>query len=802
MGPGGAAPLIPPSRVPIGGTGRWRRASPVRRLSLLLLLACLALGSAGVAQHEAGTASDDAASAAPEPGSVPELRGEDALEDQAARFRSGLDTEGIEIGARCTTPGAELEIEGIGRAVYDRISVDTAEGSARLSGGVCIEVPEVDLIIRALYFEVTNLDGSLGDAEAAPRISALQAVLDMGGWRLSVGSLQGPIDGLDLRNIRLLAPGLVGAAALGRIEAAGEVFEASLEEVALATRRYHLDAGAARLAGDVLVLDDASGTTCVCEVERFRLSGTRVRVDLASGDVRILRPSLRVLGVGIPLGRELSLGGEGPRLEFPVALAGRDGLGSIAVVRGSPLPGVRVEVGAATEPIVAPLATLEVEVDGDRVSVAADGRGLLLDARRQRPLAGDLWAAGYSRIVLREDDPQLRNGAEIGWSGRRQDDLGGGVSATHALSLQAGAELAVEPAAVLPADPLGAGAGGSAALRLPVEADARTTLAFGPALRAGLRARLAAAAYPSAPEFGRAAFTLAPSLSAAGADAGMEVSLERRWTVGDGPFAFDAVEPRFRVLAEAAVGAGPFAADLRAAWRLPPEAAGADDLRLRAHVDLPLGGGWTLRPSVQGELAGLLGGPEEEDWLEAGVEASHGEDLRLGLRAREGVDPWELRDLVVSAQVPFEVNDVRFVPYLALDVAPSLAGAGPRLAGHGLRVYVDDCCGTVILGYRVEDGALTVELDMRLPPLDLAEPPLTGEALPSSMLDVLPDDAPPAPAAPPAPDAPAAPAAPDAPDAPSGPGGPVPRDPDDALDVRDGASRPPAPREARYGDAS
>ena len=622
------------------------------------------------------------------------------------------------IGTPCAEGGAIVTIEGVGRAVFDRIAYDGAAGTATLTGGVCLEVPASGVRLRAARVELAGLPpGGAGPA----RLRAVRPVLDVEAWRLRVGTLSGSVNDLRASPVVLVGPGLVGVARTASLRAGA----GRLTDAALATSGYLLEASEAVLADGRIHLRDVSGTSCTCGVERYRLAGRSLRTDLAGGGATLETPTLQVLGVELPLGDEAALGADGAvDVEAPLVVERRDELGTVAALRLRPGGGVELELGGAASPRAAPLVGLEARRGGTEASLAADGRGLEL---RGRSRAGndDRWVELRTESLLTGDEPRLRAGVTAGASVAA--DLGPGGALRAEASVEGGAEVAAEPEE---------GSVGPASPRFPFEARLVFTARPSDALRLGFSATGSATAYPGAlPDgrFGQASVRLRPSLTFTSSSARLTLDADRRWVTGSSPFAFDAPEPRARIGAAARATGGPIVGRADVAWRLPPEEPGAETLSARLSVDLMLDDGWRLEPSLRAELAGLAGGDADEDWIDAQLAAVRGEDTRIAFSARSGVDPWELRHLTVSARAPLKLGasagDVRLVPYLAIDVAPSLRGDGaPTVAGHGVRAYVPDCCGTLILGYRSEDDDLRFELAVRLPPLRLA--PLPEAPLP------------------------------------------------------------------------
>jgi hypothetical protein len=644
----------------------------------------------------------------------------------------------IPAGTPCSETGAAVEIAGVGRAIYDAVAFDGAAGTATLRGGVCIDVLDGAVRLRAERVDLAGLNGP-----DVARVHASDVLLDLADWRLGVGGIEGPVDDLTLAGVVVVGPGVVGLADVGRL--AGE--DLGLRRVSLATPAYLIEAVQATLDAGDLVLREASATSCACGVERYRLFGREVRSDLDGGPVRIDDPRLRILGAMVPLGKTLTLRGDGSDLELPVAIEARDDLGTVAIVRARTADGARLELGASTGAEPFPLASLRVAPDGALAEVTFDARGLDLGVSRDLGLPGGSVATPFVLTELQRDEPLLRTGVQLAtpvWTD-------GGDAVRLQASAGAGLELAAEPERVV------------AAGRLPLHAEATATLPLteGVELEGTLEGEATAYLGPAAPSPpGQATATASVWLRAERPGVRWDAFATRRVVGGASPFVFDAPEERARVGTELDLGAGPAAAWARAEWRLAPEAPGAEHLEALASLTLLETAGWRAVAEAEADVAALFDGAGDEDWVEARLRVGHDVGVTVGAAHRWAVDPWASRSLTLDAafdpradaslslqavrdlgagawtslraaaawplRLQADPVTITVVPRLELELAPWATGAAqrPSVVEHGATVILSDCCGTLRLGYGVgEEGGVTVDVGLVLPPLTLRDLP-------------------------------------------------------------------------------
>ena len=656
----------------------------------------------------------------------------DSVPDPLERSPSGL-VSAWPIGAPCADDGAVVEIVGVGRAVYDRIEIDGATGSGRLWGGVCIEVPDVDAVLRAQEVQLSGVDVD-GVGGPPPELVVFDAVLDLEGWRLAIGTLEGPVDALSVHDVHLVGPNLIGVANQGELTLEG----GTLRGVRLMTDAWTFDAARLDVTPERLTLTSLIATPCVCDAPRYRLAGREATVALDGSSAELTAPSLLVGSGRIPLGDRITLDPDDPGLTSPLTVETRSGLGSVIALAETAADGTRFEMGTASEPTRGPLANLTVRDGGASVDLAADPRGLQVRFRRASDLGSGFAATGFADADLRGDRGLVRSGGRASWTSpswrTSSSSVEDGPTLTTTVEARVGAELIAEPR-------LNGGPTGPSGVRTPAWTEARLRL---PVARVGtfeLRTTAEGALYPRTigqvrsgvePTFARGSFTVAPSWTTEAGGARLRLGAERRFTAGESPYAFDAADDRFRLSGEASWRGGPDAftvqTSARVAWRLAPESPGAETLSARLSVDLALAPGITLTPSLRVEAAGLAGGRASHDWWEAAVRLRTPNDLEADLRTRFGLRDGTLRTASVSARVPFDVplepagpsgvQGVRLAPYLKVDAAGLLRGDGPlALAEHGLRMHLQDCCGTFTVGYLATDDGVGVELGFALPGL-------------------------------------------------------------------------------------
>lgn len=663
--------------------------------------------------------------------------------DPAATLARLLD---VPFGQACAETGAAVEIDGVGRAVYDRVAFDGAAGTATLQGGVCVELVGIEARLRAGRIDLAGLND---DRPATLRADGV--LLDVDGWRLGVGAMEGNVDAPVLNDVVLLGRGVVGRARRGGVLDDG-LF---LAEVAVATSSYRIDARLATLVGPDLVLREASGTSCTCRVERYRLSATEIATPIDGGITRVTGARVQVFGLDVPLVDTFVLRGDGSDVAFPIAVQARDELGTVVAWSARDAGGASLELGTTVGAGSWPLLTLRVRPDGDVATLAFDRRGLTIEASRERPIGAGATVEAVSSVDLRADEPLLRNGVVLRsaeWSGTEVRE---GTTVRATASATAAADVAAEPARDV------------ASLRTPVRLDTAVHVPLGSVAELELALRGDAIWYPGLPggSVVQAAGTGTARLRVRSAGLDAQLFAVRRATTGASPFLFDATDERARVGAVGSWSAGPLDGRLRAEWRLAPEMAGAEELEARLRVTPVDAGPWRVVVAAEADVAGRFDGPSDEDWIEASAAVEHGGGASLRIAHRWDAAALASRSWSVAAAYrpggearigatferstpeaawttveasgawPIDVAagevDVRLVPRAAVEFAPWIEGDAlrPSWSEHGLTVYLDDCCGTLRLGYLhdAEDG-LSIDVGVVLPPLTIE--PLSPVDLP------------------------------------------------------------------------
>jgi hypothetical protein len=364
-------------------------------------------------------------------------------------------------------------------------------------------------------------------------------------------------------------------------------------------------------------------------------------------------------------------------------------------------------------------------------------------------LAGEEDRGGFD-VVLAQTGVDVRTSAVLplagAWSLRLSQRVAGGAAfgvQDASVALRRGVDRTLQRVAPgADASLLDAGIALSAERRDGVEvasprawASARYDAAMGSGPLGTLRVRFEGGVTGAAtPSSGQTWWGVTPRWDVRVGSLELTLSHAYRGVVGSTPFGTDVdrVTPRQLSTLALRVRDAPVRADLdvRYDWRADPRRPGrAIGLeRARAAVSATVieasaGTGVRVAARATVELAGVLDPrPGRDAFARVGVEATWPDaapevalDATLGLVAGSVA----LRDLTLAVGTPlrFDERGVTLRPYLALDVWPSLRGAGwPALRGHGLALTWETPYGVVDAGYRsLPDGSATSSVGFRVP---------------------------------------------------------------------------------------
>jgi hypothetical protein len=622
-----------------------------------------------------------------------------------------------------TVPGAsELTIEQLGRVIFSELSTDRARDLVTFEGGVCLELGDVEVRVEA---ETMVVHAPLGQAT----LEAVGAVVHAAEWRLSARRLEMDRATVQLWEVTLEGSGIVGRARSMHLDL--EQVDMTAHELEVVTPTVRLVARSGTFSGgERLVVDEVVVSTCDCPPREaaMRIEGGVARLSLLDEVLVVERGILVIEPLRLALPAVLSVSEASlASLQIPLSLGivpeGARGwvLGLVERRDGDTSARADVAFGRAADPRWS--ASLSASEGGATVSLSARDGAVAIAAAQRVPLVPGVAIVLSQRneggaVIGRLQD----SAATIEWGGSWPPDgpgrpaLEARAELTGALSAQASS------------------AGEVAHGRARAAASLTATTSAGPAGTFAVRLEGGATRY-SGDVASQAWFGVAPRWRASLGPLSLDLHHTWRHVVGTSPF--DERIDRVPVLSLTSVQAAwemgvdwrlAAALDLRYDWRPAPERApgrvGIERLRVTVDVAGPhlgrLGLAW--EGAVTLEAAGALDPHPDRD---AFLAASLG--VATPLRAHElsvagefGIGPLRpgVRSLTLAGAAPivFADGDVLVQPYLALDVWPTLAGAGfPRLAGHGLAVRWTTCCGVLDVGYRSRpDGSFTTRLGFSL----------------------------------------------------------------------------------------
>ena len=609
-----------------------------------------------------------------------------------------------------------LELAGLGVATFGDFNINQKEDAVTLINGVCVRGEGWTLEAASLH---------AANVSTEPVITASAAVLRVGDWRLESDTLLADGAAMQLAEVRFTdgSQGVTGAAA--RATYAFSTASFVLDDVWALGRGYRVSGAWATLSDETLVFDEAVATTCTCGPVLYTVSAPELRVEEA-GRVVVRNGVLNVGGAALRLAPELDLS-DTSSLRLPVRVDTLEGVGRTLQLTRLPLRnGFALTAGVTglgeTRPS-APFGLLHIDRPGLGAVVGRGPWGVQADVRFFEPLNGAFTVSFGLRNHLWALEDFLREGyVSLGgahtWPGPLGDDslrLTG--SATAAVSGQKlGDAFVIAP-------------------RIAVSAEAAYTFPKTPLGSFGLRTGASVSVYPTLDRV-QYGFRVAPTWRLERPPFTGTLTFDRLLTNSASPFSvrLDRLEPLSALLGSAAVtgdlrGGGNAGVTTTFGYNFLPE-PNKNSFRtffLSARAALPLASNksdasFTLTPTFELELARVLEprfDPDTRAFVAAGVGLSN-ENFGAGLYARYNLLP-EVRRLDVlelSGSAPLHVGEITLEPFLALNLAGVVTGAGPlRVSGAGLSFTYRSCCGTVTAGYKQLRGeaAATLALEPGTP---------------------------------------------------------------------------------------
>lgn len=602
--------------------------------------------------------------------------------------------------------GAELTVEGLGRAVFAGLSTDRVRDVALLSGGVCVEFSAIGGVLRSERLTVSGL----GDGVA---LAAADVVFELDAWTIGAELLEADAAGAELVGVTLTSPDAVALAAGLRVDLVTGTIAA--HALRLATETLWVVADAATLDGGRVALAGVGLTTCDCPPTeaRVRLEARTAELDLLEPAVTLHGADLVVGGWRWPLRDPWAFDAENLALPVPPVSVFEDPEGRrgtlVGVTDQAVAPGVRLawDVGLGDEARPPDLSLrLAARADGASVDVTAASDRLRVGWRVARPVAPG-WTVAYGQRLEGGawDEPVRDQSVSAGWTRAWSAPVAGVARA----EIDAAAVAALTAQTLAAGELVGTRLGGT--LRLRVGGEARG--GWQPTLEVGA----GATGYPAigGPQ---AWLSVAPRATLTAGGLRLDVEHLSRWVWGASPFgvSVDRLGPLHRsdLRASLALGGGEEATTrlslvARWDWRPDPrrvgQRIGLERLDLSGTTAGTVWGG-RLAVGVDAALAGALD-PRPERASSVGASVSWGRgDWEVGTRVR--LDPtapaWPWTEATVFAAAPVTAGDWWWRPYLAVDLASWDRERANWWVGHGLEVAWTSDFGVLDLGYRYDDG--------------------------------------------------------------------------------------------------
>lgn len=622
--------------------------------------------------------------------------------------------------------GAELTVEGLGRAVFAGLSTDRVRDEALLSGGVCVEFSAIGGVLRSERLTISGL----GDGVA---LAAADVVFELDAWTIAAELLEADEDGAVLVGVGLQSPEAVALAAGVRVDLVSGTIAA--HDLRLATATLWVVADEATLDGERVALQRVALTTCDCAPAEasVRLEARAAELDLVVPEVTLHGAELVVGALRWALRDPWSFDAANLALPLPpiAVFEDPDGRrGTLVGVTEQPVaPGVRlawdVGLGDDARPPDASLRLTARAADADggeaRVDVVGASDRMRVAWRVARPLA-EGWALAYAQRLEGGawDEPVRDQHVSVGRTRAWPTPVAGVAEA----AVDAEAFVALTAQTLAGDELVGTRLGGSWRLRLGGE----------PAggWRPDLEVAAGATAYPAGggPQ---AWVSVAPRATLTTGGLRLDLGHLSRWVWGASPFGASldrlATVHRSDLGGSWAPAVGEARVTLAARWDWRPDAdrpgraVGLERLDLSASTS---GAAWSGRLSVRVDaaLAGVVDPRPGRTASVGGVVTWARDDWELGARVR--VDPaapaWPWSEATVFAAAPVTTGDWSWRPYLAVDLASWARGQARWWVGHGLELAWRSDFGVLDLGYRYDDGiGLRLDVGVRFEsrPLEL-----------------------------------------------------------------------------------
>lgn len=603
----------------------------------------------------------------------------------------------------------ELAIQDFGTAWFNVLHMGADQTSATLAGGVCMVAPGDAWSLEADSASVTGLQ-----LDEAIVVSVTSARLRMPDWEIHAELIVSTADGFEIHEASFVSGDVEGTVTSGRLEMPGGTVHVTGLDAA--GTGYRLMGEAATFSGSSVQVAGARITTCMCPGEPFyELVGTEAELDLVDMNLVLHEGSVQRGSATYQLPDPFSVSSQSLQdLEFPLSFAyygsaadpPAAGKGLAVLLNPQELaPGLHLGLGLSGLDRHHPLnlyGQIEYAADGSRILFGVPrGGGYRAEFRTRQPL-NDWLGVSLATTHRHYADADYLHDGTIGL-----------MTTLPALETPAGGRMLPAFEAFMSVSSQAVGGTRVTGPRLGVSAEFSYRAPPLPVGQLALITTLQNFSYPLAGAH-QYAVRLRPSWSFETGDFSMNLAGDWRHTNSGSPFTanHDRLAPLLGL--SGAVTYAPEGTSVGITFSHnflrtgTGHMTGFENLLFHARTELTAGD-WTVRPAVRLQLAGWLDPRPDSDrraFIEGAVSGRSG-DFELGALARyrfAGGGPG-FETLQLSAALPLQLEEVKLVPFLALELKDLVAGTGGlSLAGHGLVINWDSCCGMFEFGYRLHDG--------------------------------------------------------------------------------------------------
>lgn len=623
---------------------------------------------------------------------------------------------GLGFGLSCDNleDAFELELESLGIVYFQDLEASNNGQSLTLFNGICLIAEEGWRVESAKISVLFTSSGFF--------VRASTIVAEVFGWTLNAERLEAFTDTLVLYDLLLIGEDVKGSAKEARFDIS--TTEITFLDISAQTPSLRISGASAQLFEDTLVFTQALATTCVCEGDAlYSIGASEASFSYLDESLSLKDSQLHIGTLRIPLGDQTLSKERFSDFSLPVSIDYSEDNPATAT-RGSGL-GLRIPKLGLTDAFTLDVGIFGLDADYDlNAMFLANYHSEQLSFSVGKNRFGPQADFSYSQVLL----PWLKfNLSMLNRHWLEQDFVHDASLSLHTnqslsgLGLSGG-NLAASLFTALSSQNLGDSLssprlGGS--IRLSHALASNDLGQFKSSLE------LKTSYYPSYAVQQYGVILASQWRKNFSQGSALELGYNQIWTNGNSPFSkkLDKLEPSSSISAsflskESLSDTLTAELQFRSSYNLLLPKLGLEafqELSLLAGLGWQLGE-FRLNPFMDLHLEGLFnpGLPSgKHSYFRTGLNLL-ASDWDLGTSLRLDLSSYKLESLELSSSFSLYMDRLTLKPYIALDILPSLQEADlPRVAGHGLSLSLDTCCGIIDLAYKQYNNQFSTSFNLR-----------------------------------------------------------------------------------------